>query len=210
MKPARPAGIPLLACCRRRFLTIGILLSGVGLIGPLISSASAESSSEAIRDAPVDVSPGGNYVAGTTVRIPGQRLLFKVPAQWHATVFEDAELPFLISDEGRSMGMMFPLSHASVEDIESELAQPLSLSQGLVFVPTGVLTRTDSRLRRSYVSESTVGRALAVNGPADQWIIYFLMGPAGESETYDAILDRLADSTEFNVTDGDSPPRQGI
>jgi hypothetical protein len=209
MKPARPAGSSL-ACCRLRFLTIAIVVSGLGITGALNPEVSAEPLVGPAADAPVDLSPGGNYVAGTTVRIPGLGLSFKVPGQWHATVFEDAELPFLISDEGRSMGMIFPLSHASAEDVESELAQPLSLSQGLVFVPSGTLTRTDSRLRRSYVSEATVGRALAVNGPADQWIIYFLMGPPAESDSYDTILDRLADSTEFGITDAGGHPRQGI
>ena len=198
MKPLRP-------------LTIAIMASGLGIAGSVIPLAvSAASLSETAAEAPVDISPGGNYTAGITLRIPGQGWLFKVPAQWHATVFEDAELPFLISDEGHSMGMMFPLAHATADDIESELAQPLSLSQGVVFVPTGGLTRTESRLRRSYVSEATVGRALGVKGPADQWVIYFLMGPDSEAGAFDAVLDQLADSTQFDIKDGGSHPREGI
>ena len=211
MKPARLAGFLSSACCRLRFFTIAIMASSLGIAGSVLPlGVCAASSSGATAEAPVDLSPGGNYAAGITVRIPGQGWSFQVPAQWHATVFEDAELPFLISDEGRSMGMMFPLAHATAEDIESELAQPLSLSQGVVFVPTGGLTRTESRLRRSYVSEATAGRALGVKGPADQWIIYFLMGPDDESGTFDSVLDQLADSTQFDIQDGGSHPREGI
>jgi hypothetical protein len=211
MKPARLAGLCLSAWCRLSLSAIGIAAGGLDaaiMVAPLAASSDAPSGPAA--EAPVDLSPGGNYAAGLTVRIPSHGLSFKVPAQWHATVFEDAELPFLISDEGRSMGMMFPLARATPEDVESELAQPLSLSQGVVFVPTGALIRTESRLRRPYVSDVTVGRALAVKGPVDQWIIYFMMGPDSESAGFDAVLDLLADSTRFDVKDDGSHPREGI
>ena len=107
------------------------------------------------------------------------------------------------------MGMMFPLAHATAEEVEHELDQPLALSQGVSFVPAGSLVRTESRLLRSYVSEATVGRALAVKGP-DQWVIYFLMGPGSESEGYDALLDQLADSTQFGGEGSGSKPRDGL
>ena len=211
MTPARPAGFCVSACCRLCLAWSAIVASGLcaaGFVAP--PATSADALSDAAADSSIDLSPGGNYAAGITLRIPGQGWSFKVPAEWHATVFEDAELPFLISDEGRSMGMMFPLARTTAEDVESELAQPLSLSQGVVFVPTGALLRTESRLRRHYVSDATVGRALAVKGPTDQWVIYFLMGPDSESSTFDAVLDRLADSTQFEAGDGGSQPREGI
>lgn len=161
-------------------------------------------------DAPVELSPGGNYRAGTRLRIPTEDLTFTIPSQWHATVFEDAPLPFLVSDEGRSIGMLFPLAHATAADVEDQLGQPLALSHGVSFVPTGSLTRTENRLGRSYVSEATAGRALAVKGPSERWIIYFLMGPAGEAEGYDATLEQLADSTVFASDSEDGPPREGV
>ena len=211
MKAVRLAAIPLRRRCGLLLLEIAILAGWLSAGGPLVSlTARADVPSDPSADAPVDLSPGGNYASGVTLRIPTQGWSFTVPAQWHATVFEDSDLPFLISDEGRSMGMMFPFAHATAEDIENELGQPLALSQGVSFVPTGSLTRTASRLRRSYVSDATVGRALAVKGPSDQWIIYFLMGPVSESESYDAVLDRLADSTEFGVEGSGSQPREGI
>jgi hypothetical protein len=209
MKPVRPAGF-CVSCCRLclAWSAMASILCAAGIVTPPATSADVRS--DAAADSSIDLSPGGNYASGITLRIPGQGWSFKVPAEWHATVFEDAELPFLISDEGRSMGMMFPLPHATAEDIESELAQPLSLSQGVVFVPTGALLRTESRLRRHYLSDTTVGRALAVKGPTDQWVIYFLMGPDSESSTFDAVLDRLAESTHFEARDGGSHPREGI
>lgn len=211
MKAVCLAGILFRTGCWLLLLEIAILGGGMSAGGPMVPlTARAGVPSVPAADAPVDLSPGGNYASGVTLRIPSHGWSFTVPAQWHATVFEDSELPFLISNEGPSMGMMFPLAHAAAEDVENELGQPLALSQGVSFVPTGSLIRTESRLRQSYVSDATVGRALAVKGPSDQWVIYFLMGPAGESEGYDAVLDRLADSTEFGVEGSESQPREGI
>lgn len=161
-------------------------------------------------DEAVELSPGGNYRAGTRLRIPTEHLTFTIPSQWHATVFEDAPLPFLVSDEGRSIGMLFPLAHATPADVEDQLGQPLSLSHGVSFVPTGSLTRTENRLGRSYVSETTTGRALAVKGPSERWIIYFLMGPEGEAEGYDTTLEQLADSTVFGSVSEESLSREGV
>lgn len=203
MKAARLAGIVLWLSCRLQFLGTAMLVNGPG-VGAWFFPLPAQA------EVPVDLSPGGNYASGLTLRIPSQGWSFEVPAQWHATVFEDSDLPFLISDEGRSMGMIFPLPHATADDVENELAHPLALSQGVSFVPTGSLTRTESRLRRSYISETTVGRALAVRGPSDQWVIYFLMGPDSESGSYDAVLDGLADSTQFGVEGSGDHPREGI
>jgi hypothetical protein len=207
------AGSTPLDWCRLRLLAMAILAGGSGLNvnhWTVSFPAWAETLPAPTADSPVDLAPGGNYAAGIRLRIPSQGWSFKIPAQWHATVFEDAELPFLISDEGRSMGMMFPLAHATAEEVENELGQPLALSQGVSFVPTGSLVRVESRLRRSYVSDATAGRALAVKGPSDQWVIYFLMGPGSESEEYDALLDQLADSTQFAVEGSGSEPREGI
>jgi hypothetical protein len=211
MKSARLAGMVFPTCCRLLLPGAALMASGLGITGSMIPVVVwAESSTVATADAPVDLSPGGNYTSGVTLRIPRQGWSFQVPAQWHATVFEDADLPFLISDEGRSMGMIFPLIHATAEEVENELSQPLSLSHGMVFVPAGTLMRTESHLRRSYVSEATVGRAVAVRGPSDQWMIYFLMGPDSESGNYDGVLDRLAGSTRFDAGEGGSHAREGI
>ena len=207
MRAVSKAGNMPGAWCRAQLLMLAMLVGGPGLHVSLPGWAESVPAQSA--ESPVDLAPGGNYAAGITLRIPRQEWSFKIPPQWHATVFEDSELPFLISDEGRSMGMMFPLAHATAEEVENELSQPLSLSQGVSFVPTGRLERMESRLRRSYVSDETVGRALAVKGPSDQWIIYFLMGPESEAEDYDAILAQLADATEFGVKESGSLPREG-
>jgi hypothetical protein len=210
-KAGFPTGTVLSICRRVSLLGLAVLASGAAVgssTGPLPAAAETPPASSA--GPRTDLAPGGNYVSGTTLVIPRQGWAFTIPAHWHATVFEDSELPFLLSDEGYSMGMIFPLAQATAEEVENELAQPLSLSQGISFVPTGALVRTDSRLRRSYMNESTVGRALAAKGPADRWIIFFLMGPAGESEAFDAVLDQLADSTEFEAERVGSEPREGI
>jgi len=145
----------------------------------------------------VDLSPGGNYQAGTVLHIPGKGFTFTIPRGWHATVFEDSELPFLMSDEGRGLGMIFPLGQVTADAVEHELGQPVTLSQGVSFVPAGVLGKTETRLTRSYVSDSSIGRALALLSPAHDCVIYFLMGPEHEAGSYEQTLDELATSTRF-------------
>src|SRR5688500_7674896 len=80
----------------------------------------------------VDLAPGGNYQSETILHIPGKGFTFTIPHGWHATVFEDSELPFLISDEGRGLGMIFPLASVTADVVEHELDQPLALSQGVL------------------------------------------------------------------------------
>lgn len=196
--------------CRWFMLGVLSLIGGPASADPAQEAGWLARVAASSAEAPVELSPGGNYLAGTKLRIPTENVTFTIPSQWHATVFEDAPLPFLVSDEGRSIGMLFPLAHATTAEVEDQLGQPLALSQGVSFVPSGALIRMENRLGRSYVSNATVGRALAVQGPAEQWIIYFLMGPESEAAGYDAILKQLADSTLFDAESDDRSPREGV
>ena len=158
----------------------------------------------------VDLAPGGNYQSGTILHIPGKGFTFMIPHGWHATVFEDSELPFLISDEGRGLGMIFPLAQVTADSVENELGQPLALSHGASFVPTGALGRTDTRFTRSYLGDSSIGRALALLSPSNDCVIYFLMGPENEAGAYEQTLDELATSTRFVEEPDGNRPKEGV
>lgn len=176
-----------------------LVLTLIGLTGTGTPTAKAEErpSDTGPPEESVDLAPGGNYQTGTILHIPGKGFTFTIPRGWHATVFEDSKLPFLMSDEGRGLGMIFPLGQVTADAVENELGQPLALSHGVSFVPTGILGRTETRLTRSYLGDSSIGRALALLSPAHDCVIYFLMGPENEAGTYEQTLDELATSTRF-------------
>ena len=188
---------PVLCPSVRAFI---LVLTLIGLTGTGTPTAKAEEERPSDTRPPeesVDLAPGGNYQTGTILHIPGKGFTFTIPRGWHATVFEDSELPFLMSDEGRGLGMIFPLGQVTADAVEDELGQPLALSHGVSFVPTGILGRTETRLTRSYLGDSSIGRALALLSPAHDCVIYFLMGPENEAGTYEQTLDELATSTRF-------------
>lgn len=187
-----------------------LILTLIGLTGTGTAKADEQSSESRPAEGSVDLAPGGNYQSGTILHIPGRGFTFTIPHGWHATVFEDSELPFLISDEGRGLGMIFPLAQVTADGVENELGQPLALSHGVSFVPTGILGRTETRLTRSYLSDSSIGRALALLGPANDCVIYFLMGPENEAGVYEQTLDELATSTRFVEESEGNRPKEGV
>ncbi len=146
---------------------------------------------------PLDVDPGLTYRAGTRLRIPGTDWSFVVPDQWQSTRPEDSEMPFLLAQEGKGLGMIFPLADVTREAIRDHLSQPLSLLHGVSFVPAGSEVETETSIARSYQGEDMVGRALATLGPENVCVIYFIMGPAGEASEYETVLERLRASTWF-------------
>ncbi len=189
-----------------------LVLTLIGVIGtcPPIAKAEEGSSESPPAEESVDLAPGGNYQSGTILHVPGKGFTFTIPRGWHATVFEDSELPFLISDEGRGLGMIFPLAQVTADGVENELGQPLALPHGVSFVPTGALGRTDTRLTRSYLSDSSIGRALALLSPSRDCVIYFLMGPENEAGAYELTLDELATSTRFGEEPDGNQPKEGV
>jgi hypothetical protein len=149
-------------------------------------------------DRPRDVDVGVTYRAGTRLKIPGTDWSFVVPERWQSNRPEDSELPFLIAEEGKGLGMMFPLTNVTREAVRDHLNQPLSLLHGLSFIPAGVEIETETSIARSYQGEGVVGQALAVLGPGDAGVIYFVMGPLEEASGFEAMLERLRQSTRFD------------
>ncbi len=148
-------------------------------------------------DRPRDIDAGVTYRAGTRLRIPGTEWSFVVPGRWQSNRPEDSELPFLMAEEGTGLGMMFPLTDVTREAVRAHLSQPLSLLHGLSFIPVGSEVETETSIARSYQGEGVVGRALAALGPGNVCVIYFVMGPLEEASGFEAMLERLGQSTRF-------------
>lgn len=157
-------------------------------------------------DRPRDVDPGVTYRAGIRLRIPGTDWSFVVPDQWQSSRPEDSEMPFLMAEEGKGLGMIFPLADVTRETIRNHLSQPLSLLHGLSFIPAGTEVETETSIARSYQGEDMVGRALAAFGPENRCVIYFVMGPPEDASGFETVLERLRASTRF----ADPIPGNGI
>jgi hypothetical protein len=160
-------------------------------------SGSTAASHSRQEDGPRDVEPGVTYRAGTRLRIPGTDWSFVVPDQWQGSRPEDSEMPFLIAQEGKGLGMIFPLADVTREAVHDHFSHPLSLLHGLSFVPAGSTVETDRSIARSYQGENMLGRALAMFGSENRCIIYFIMGPQEEADGFEMVLERLAASTHF-------------
>ncbi len=148
-------------------------------------------------DRPFDVDSGVTYRAGTRLRIPGTDWSFVVPDRWQSSRPEDSEMPFLMAEVGKGLGMIFPLADVTRETVRDHLSQPLSLLHGLSFVPASTEVETETSIARSYQGEEMIGRALAALGPGNVCVIYFVMGPPEEATSFEAVLERLRQSTRF-------------
>ena len=150
-----------------------------------------------IEEPPLDVVSGITYRAGTRLRIPGTGWSFVVPGGWQCHRPDDADMPFLIPEEGKELGMMFPLAEVTRDALREQLREPLSLLHGLSFIPAGSQVETEAWIAQSYEGEEMAGRALAVTGTGNKAVIYFLMGPPHKMSVFESVLEQLGQSTRF-------------
>jgi hypothetical protein len=173
-------------------------LLALGVAVPLwASTESAAIAENRAEDRPLEIVSGITYRAGARLKIPGTDWSFVVPERWQSNRPDDAEMPFLLPEEGKELGMIFPLTEVSREAVREQLSQPLSLLHGLSFVPAGPGVETDASIAQSYQGEEMAGRALAVFGSGNTAVIYFLMGPPQEASAFHSILEQLGQSTRF-------------
>ncbi|MCC6966895.1 MAG: hypothetical protein IT391_11530 [Nitrospira sp.] len=186
-----------------RQIAVGCLLLDMFFALPIHASmesvAVADTQNE---DRPLDVVSGITYRAGTRLRIPGTGWSFVVPEGWQSNRPDDAEMPFLIPEEGKDLGMMFPLAEVTRETLREQLREPLSLLHGLSFIPSGSQVETEAWIAQSFEGEEMAGRALAVMGAGNAAVIYFLMGPPQQMAVFHSVLEQLGQSTRF----GESGP----
>lgn len=182
-----------------RQIAAGCLLLNMFFALPMLASteyaAIAETHAE---DRPLDVVSGMTYRAGTRLRIPGTGWSFVVPDGWQGNRPDDAEMPFLTPEDGKELGMMFPLTGVTREALREQLREPLALLHGLSFIPAGSQVETDVWIAQSYQGEEMAGRALAVMGAENTAVIYFLMGPPQETSVFHTVLEQLGQSTRFS------------
>jgi len=155
---------------------------------------------------PIEIVPSVVYPAGTRLTIPGTEWSFVVPEQWQSSRPHDADMPFLIPEGGKDLGMLFPLTGVTRESIREQLSEPLSLLHGISFIPAGSQIENETSIAQSYQGEDMAGRALAVLGPGEVAVIYFLMGPLLDAALFQSVLEQLGQSTRFDVVGFERSP----
>ncbi|MGC3973359.1 MAG: hypothetical protein QM771_03130 [Nitrospira sp.] len=181
-----------------RQVAAGCLLLNMFFALPLHASREFAAVADAhIEDRPLDVVSGITYRAGTRLRIPGTGWSFVVPDGWQSNRPEDAEMPFLIPEDGKELGMIFPLAEVTRDALREQLREPLSLLHGLSFIPAGSQEETEAWIAQSYEGEEMAGRALAVMGADNKAVIYFLMGQPSKMPGFHSVLEQLGQSTRF-------------
>lgn len=197
---------PTSACLVLPIAVFSLLLTSMSSTTVWAGSELAAAADIQQEDRPLEVESGVIYRAGTRLRIPGTAWSFVVPDRWQSNRPEDSEMPFLMAEAGKGLGMIFPLADVTREAVRDHLSQPLSLLHGLSFIPAGTEVETETSIARSYQSEDIVGRALAALGPENICVIYFVVGPQEEASGFEAVLERLGESTRF----ADPIPGHGI
>lgn len=180
----------------RRALLVGILLCTCGA-WPLPTAGAVAFGSDPVED----LRAGRFYQGGTRVRIPFLGVSFKVPRQWRLRLPAGSRVAHLDSPRQPGVGLVIVLDQTTARDVEARLNEPFALEEAYVLDPAAPVRREGSRLYASYMHGDQVGRAVAVLGPADQAMLYFLAGPAQESDGYAALLAELAASTDFMSRD---------
>lgn len=191
--------------CWRGSLFVQIAVTTILLT--LLLTAPARASSEPVSETrPIEIIPSVVYPAGTRLTIPGTEWSFVVPEQWQSSRPHDADMPFLIPEGGKDLGMLFPLTAVTRESVREQLSEPLSLLHGISFIPAGSQIENETSIAQSYQGEDMAGRALAVLGPGDVAVIYFLMGPHLDAALFQSVLEQLGQSTRFDVVGFERSP----
>ena len=188
--------------CRHRNVIVQIAVAT--LSATLFLTATARASLEPVvveeqasETRPIEIVSGVTYRAGSRLAIPGTGWSFMVPEHWQSSRPDDVDMPFLTPEEGKDLGMLFPLTGATRESVREQLSQPLSLLHGISFIPAGSQVENETSIAQSYQGEDMAGRALAVLGPGDAAVIYFLMGPPHDAALFQSVLEQLGQSTHF-------------
>lgn len=189
--------------CRRRNAIVQIAVAILSLTLLLTAPARASLEPVAVEERasetrPIEIVAGVVYRAGTRLTIPGTEWSFVVPEHWQSSRPNDADMPFLTPEEGKDLGMLFPLTGVTRELVREQLSEPLSLLHGISFVPAGSQIENETSIAQSYQAEDMAGRALAVLGPGDAAVIYFLMGPPLDAALFQSVLEQLGQSTHFD------------
>lgn len=148
-----------------------------------------------------DLRAGRFFHENTRLRIPFLGVSFKVPRHWRVRLPAGSQVAHLDSSRNPGLGLLIVLSEATVEEVEARLNEPFALEEAYVLDPSAPVRREGSRWYASYLHGDQVGRAVALMGPANQAMVYFVVGPQQENDYYAGLLAALADSTRFMSRD---------
>ncbi len=190
------AGLRRYWCVIVQMIAAILSLSVLGTVSARAASESVGVDERAQETPSVEIVSGVIYRAGTRLTIPGTQWSFVVPDHWQSNRPDDADMPFLTPEDGQDLGMLFPLTEVTRESVRDQLSQPLSLLHGVSFIPAGAQTENETTIAQSYQGEDMAGRALAVLGPGNAAVIYFLMGPH-DAALFQSVLEQLGQSTRF-------------
>ncbi len=202
---------PVVGLRRRGYAIVQIAVATLSLTVLLTAPTRASSDPVAMEEPaaetrPIEIVAGVVYPAGTRLSIPGTAWSFVVPAHWQSSRPNDADMPFLTPEEGKDLGMLFPLTGTTRESVREQMSEPLSLLHGISFVPAGSQIENETSIAQSYQGEDMAGRALAVLGPGAVAVIYFLMGPPHDAALFPSVLEQLGESTHFGVPGAERGP----
>ncbi len=144
-----------------------------------------------------DLRLGQFFPGGIRVRSPFVGISFVVPPDWRARLGQGSKVLHLDSATKPGIGIVHLLTDITPEQIEARLNEPQAFEASFVLHPTGPVTKEGGRWVGSYLFGETVGRALALLGPARQAVVYQFIGPKTETASYERLLDHLASSTQF-------------
>ncbi len=144
-----------------------------------------------------DLRLGQFFSGGIRVRSPFVGISFVVPQDWRARLGQGSKVLHLDSATKPGIGIVHLLTDITPEQIEARLNEPQAFEASFVLHPTGPVTKDGDRWVGSYLFGETVGRAVALIGPARQAVVYLFIGPKTETASYERLLDHLASSTQF-------------
>jgi hypothetical protein len=147
----------------------------------------------------VELQIGQQYASGTRVRSSADGLSFVIPEEWLGGLPPDAAAVVLGSNTRPGLGMIIMRSTTSWEEIESFLAQPQDLGDGVVLRPASQGKRTARGYEISLANAIYAGHAIGRMGDAGNGVIVFFGGPAADREYYARLAVGTAELVDFGA-----------
>jgi hypothetical protein len=156
----------------------------------------------------VELQIGQQYASGTRVRSSADGLSFVIPEEWLGGLPPDAPAVVLGSNTRPGLGMIIMRSTTSWEEIESFLALPQDLGDGVVLSPTSQGQRTARGYEISLANTMYAGHAIGRMGDAGNGVIVFFGGPAADREYYARLTAGTAELVDFGAPrENDTTPQ---
>lgn len=146
-----------------------------------------------------ELTPGSSYVGGTRVYDPAHVLSFVLPVGWTGRIPLDSEALVLESQDRSGVGIVISLDDMTMDRLAERLSEPQDFGDSLLLQLSRPLESEGTQLKAAYLGGNVIGRARAVLGPDGHAVVFFFAGPSDEAASYEALLDALAASTEFEA-----------